>query len=62
MQISHEGEIAGGGRGGCDGKDERTNKETNTHMFFAYLLQKNTFDVQATSMFQACNQFFYPLA
>ena len=51
MQISPEGEIAGGGGGGCDGKDERTNKETNAQIFFMYLLQKNTFDVQSTSMF-----------
>ena len=51
MQICPEGEIAGeGGGGGCDGKDERLNKETN-NLFFMYLLQKNTFDVHATTKY-----------
>ena len=64
MQISPEGEIAGGGGGGCDGKDERTNKETNSHMFFMYLLQKNTFYVHATTKYVSIQPpvFFYPQA
>ena len=44
LQIYPEGEIVGGG-GAWDGK------ETNSHMFFMYLLQKNTFDVQATTKY-----------
>ena len=48
MQICPEGEIVGGGRRVWW---KRTNKETNSHMFFMYLLQKNTFDVQATTKY-----------
>ena len=60
MQICPEGEIAGGREEGVMEKMKEQTKRQKLTFLFMYLLQKNTFDVQAKSMFQASHQFFLP--